>query len=99
MINKVIITGRLTKDPTITETKNGTIVTKIILAIPRDFKNAEGIYETDFIPVTLWGNLAINLSKYCKKGDIIGATCKLQLTNNKLELIGERITFLSNKNI
>jgi single-strand DNA-binding protein len=66
----------------------------ITIAVPRQYKNCEGIYETDFIPARIFGSVAENTCEYCKKGDLIGIKGRLQ-SNDKLELIAEKITFLT----
>lgn len=103
VLNQVIIVGRLTKDPELKTIENGKKVIEAVLAVKRAFKNYEGEYETDFIKCTLWENLAVYLKTYCKKGDLIAVKGRLQIrkienedkTYSVLELIGEKITFLS----
>ena len=51
MLNKIFIMGRLTRDPELRRTQNGTAVTSFTLAVDRDFKNADGTKDTDFIDV------------------------------------------------
>lgn len=104
MLNQIVLVGRLTKDPELIKTENGKSVSSITLAIPRSFKNAEGTYDTDFISCTLWDKIAISTAEYCKKGSILGVRGRLQdklikeKDNNKhfLEVIAEKVTFLSN---
>ena len=106
MMNQALLVGRLTKDVEIKELDNGKKITNITLAIPRNFKNAEGEYETDFVECTLWNNIAENTAEYCKKGDIVGVKGRLQ-TNNyekedgskvfKLDVVAEKVTFLSSR--
>ena len=96
MLNQVIIVGRLVKKPIAEENDNGKTVCNITLAVPRSFKNADGIYETDFIKCTLWNGIAENTVEYCNKGDIIGVKGKLQcLGGNELQVIAEKVSFLS----
>ena len=78
MLNQAVLVGRLTRDPEVIETENGNKVSNISLAIPRNYKNAEGVYETDFIDVTLWNGVAENTAEYCKKGDIVGVKVRIQ---------------------
>lgn len=103
-MNQVILVGRLVENPTVTESENGKKYTFINLAVPRSFKNAEGIYETDFIRCVLWNGVAANTSEYCHMGDVIGIKGRLQNrkyedkdSNTKYitEVIAERVTFLS----
>ena len=104
MVNNVILVGRLTADPEIVETNNSKKVTTIILAVNRNFKNIEGIYETDYIRCILWNSIASNTTEYCHIGDIIGIKGRLQTSkyedeNKKMhyvvDVVAERVTFLS----
>ena len=105
MLNQLVLVGRLTKDIEIKEIGDKKVST-IVIAVPRPFKNQEGVYETDFIPCTLWNSIAENVAEYCKKGDLVGVKGRVQ-TNEiekedgtkeyKLEIVAEKITFLSNK--
>ena len=101
MLNQTVLVGRLVQDPEIKELENGRKVSEITLAIPRSYKNSEGIYETDFIPCIVWNGVAENTAEFCKKGDIIGVRGRLETKkeNDKYitEVIGERVTFLSSK--
>ncbi|CCV64454.1 Single-stranded DNA-binding protein [Alteracholeplasma palmae J233] len=107
MLNQVVLVGRLTKDPEIVKLVDGRKVSEITIAVKRAFKNYDGEYETDFIKCVLWENLAVYLHKYCHKGDLIAVKGRLQIKkiekdnkiNQTLELIGEKISYLSgNKN-
>ena len=100
MLNQVVIVGRLVSKPIVEENENGRKVSEITLAVPRSFKNDEGIYDTDFIKCTLWNGIAENTVEYCNKGDLIGVKGRLEcLGGNELQVIAEKITFLStNKN-
>ena len=96
MLNNVVLVGRLTKDPSLSEGENETKRLNITIAIPRDYKNQDGIYDTDFISCVLWN-----------KGDIIGIKGRLQsssylkddVTYYKTEVVAQRISFLSAKKI
>lgn len=96
MLNQIVIVGRLTSDPKINEVeeRKECIIT---LAVPRSWKNADGIYETDFIPCRLWNGIADNTKEYCKKGDLIGVKGRVQSNDDGIEIIAEKITFLSSK--
>ena len=100
MLNQVVIVGRLVEKPIVEENENGRKISEITLAVPRSYKNAEGIYETDFIKCTLWNGIAENTVEYCNKGDLIGVKGRLQcLGGNELQVIAEKVTFLAtNKN-
>ena len=96
MLNQVIIVGRLVKKPIVEENENGKKICNITLAVPRSFKNADGIYDTDFIKCTLWNIIAENTVEYCEKGDLVGVKGRLQcLSGNELQLVAEKVTFLS----
>ena len=96
MLNQVIIVGRLVKKPIVEENENGRKVATITLAVQRSYKNAEGVYETDFIKCTLWNGIAENTVEYCDKGDLVGVKGRLQcLSDNELQLIAEKVSFLS----
>ena len=100
MLNQVVIVGRLVEKPIVEENENEKKVCDITLAAPRSYKNAEGIYETDFIKCTLWNGIAENTVEYCNKGDLIGVKGRLEcLGGNELQLVAEKVTFLAiNKN-
>ncbi len=106
MINQVVLVGRLTKDLEVIETDSIKKRALVTLAVPRKFKNVDGIYETDFIRVVLWNNAALNAKEYCKSGDLLGIKGRIQVSTYKdsenntrysTEVIAESITFLSSK--
>lgn len=97
MLNQIVLCGRLVSDPQINETENERKVTTITLAVSRSYKNENGEYDTDFIPCILWNAIATNTCEYCKKGDIVGVKGRIQTTENKIEIIAEKVTFLSSK--
>lgn len=72
MYNHVFLIGRTTDKPTISKLENGQTVGHFTLAVNRPYKNAEGNYDTDFIPITLWNAVAVNANAYCNKGSVIG---------------------------
>ena len=71
-MNNVVLVGRLTDNPSVTSTEKGKQVTSVNVAVSRNYKNADGIYETDFIRCILWNEIAANTTEYCKCGDVIG---------------------------
>lgn len=103
MLNQTVIVGRIAKDPELRETENGKKVTNVTLAVPRSFKNAEGIYETDFINCVLWKGIAESTVEYCKKGDLVGVKGRIQTRvyekdeekKYATEVVAEKVTFLS----
>lgn len=79
MLNKIFIMGRLTRDPELRRTQNGTAVAGFALAVDRDFKNADGTKETDFIEVVAWRSSAEFVSKYFAKGRMAVVEGRLQI--------------------
>ena len=106
MLNQLVMVGRLTRDIEVKESENGNKYSDISIAIPRSFKNADGVYDTDFITFRAFDMIAENTSEYCKKGDIIGVKGRLQSSSFEKEdgekefritPIAEKVTFLSSK--
>lgn len=99
MQNLVFAVGRLVSDPEIKEAENNRKVATITVAIPRSYKNSEGIYETDFISVILWNGIAERTFEYCKKGDLVGIKGRMQKSTGDKEMvvIAEKISFLASK--
>ncbi len=79
MLNKIVIMGRLTRDPELRRTQSGTAVTSFTLAVDRDFKSQSGEKETDFIDVVAWRSTAEFVSKYFSKGRMAVAEGRLQI--------------------
>lgn len=77
-MNIVSLVGRLTADPEMKETPTGQTRTTINLAVARDFKNTNGVYETDFINCVLWNGIAAATKDYCHKGDVVGIKGRIQ---------------------
>lgn len=92
MLNQVVIVGRLTETPVLEEER-----AVITIAVPRSFKNEDGEYETDFIPVQLLKGIAQNTCEYCCKGDIIGVKGRIQSNENGIYLLAEKIKLLSSR--
>ena len=106
MLNQLVMVGRLTKDIEVQESENGKKYANLSIAIPRSFKNADGVYDTDFITFKAFDMIAENTSEYCKKGDIIGVKGRLQSSSFdkedgskefRIEPIAEKVTFLSSR--
>ena len=105
MLNQIVLVGRLTRDITVNKSDKGNKVATLSLAIPRSFKNSEGVYDTDFIDCVIFDNIADNTSEYCKKGDIVGIKGRVQsrVVENEdkkeylTEINAEKVTFLSSK--
>lgn len=106
MINQVTLVGRLTKDPELKVTTEGSSVTNVTLAVNRNFRNQKGEIEADFVQCTIWRKNAENLSLYCKKGALIGITGRIQTRSYEAEegkrkfiteVIAESVRFLDTK--
>lgn len=99
MLNQIVLVGRLANIELKEETEEKAYkVANITLSVPRSFKNVDGEYETDFIPLNLIGSVAENTFEYCKKGDVIGVKGRIQkLEGEDLQLVAEKVTFLSSK--
>ena len=80
-MNKVILMGRLTADPELKQTPNGTASCRFTIAINRKFKNAQGGYDADFINCTAWGQTAEFICRYFKKGNMMMAEATLRNNN------------------
>ena len=98
MLNQTVLVGRITMDPQIEKLEEGKNVCNLVIAIPRAYKNDNGEYETDFIPVILWNAIADTTIEYCHKGDIVGIKGRLESVNDRIQIIAEKVTFLSSKN-
>ena len=79
MLNKIILMGRLTRDPELRRTASGTAVTSFSLAVDRDFKSQSGEKETDFIDIVAWRSTAEFVSKYFSKGRMAVVEGRLQI--------------------
>ena len=105
MLNQIVLVGRLTRDISVNKSGKGNKVATISLAIPRSFKNSEGVYDTDFIDCVLFDVVAENTAEYCNKGDIVGVKGRIQSKvieegdkkETVIEIIAEKVTFLSSK--
>lgn len=104
-LNKVMLIGRLVKDPELRFTTNGTATAKFTLAVNRNFKSEKG-EETDFINIVLWRNIAENSSKYLQKGSLAMVEGRLQIRSyddkdgNKkwvTEIVANNVQFLDSK--
>lgn len=107
MLNVTTLTGRLTKDLDLRYTSNAKAVGSGTLAVDRQFKNAQGEKETDFINFVVWGKSAENMANYTRKGSLIGITGRIQTRNYEnqqgqrvyvTEVVAESFTFLESKN-
>lgn len=105
-MNKVIEIGRNVKDIELKQTGSGKSVVEFSIAVKRDYKSANGEYESDFFNCVSYGKTAELISKYVGKGDMIAVDGKLQTRNytNKegrkiyvTEIVVESVEFLQAK--
>ena len=91
-MNRIILLGRLTKDPEVRYTNTGKVVCQFTLAVDRPFANQEGQREADFIPVVIWGKQAENLCKYCGKGSQIAVNGALKIRSYDKDGVKKYVT-------
>lgn len=78
-MNKVVLVGRLTRDPEVRVFSNGNPVANFTLAINRNFKNKDGNIDADFIPVAVYGRQVDVIQKYVTKGSQLGVDGRIQV--------------------
>ncbi|NCA39074.1 single-stranded DNA-binding protein [Streptococcus equi] len=107
MINRVILVGRLTKDPEYRTTPNGIDIANFTLAVNRNFKSKNGEQQADFINVVVFRNQAQNVNNYLSKGSLAGVDGRVQSRSyeNKegqrvfvTEVVADSVQFLEPKN-
>ena len=81
MMNRVVLVGRLTKDPELRYTPNGVPVATFTLAVNRNFSNQKGEREADFINCVIWRKPAENVANFLKKGSLAGVDGRVQTRN------------------
>ncbi len=82
MLNRVVLTGRLTRDPELTYTQSGTPVLRFSIAVDRQFKNREtGRRDADFINCVIWRTSAENFARFTHKGSLVGLDGRLSTSN------------------
>lgn len=106
-MNKVILIGRLTRDPELRTTPNNLSVATFSLAVSRPFSPQNGgTPEADFINCVIWRRQAENLAKYCRKGSQVAVEGRIQSRNYTAqdgskryvtEVMCDNITFLGSK--
>ncbi|HAC0712887.1 TPA_asm: single-stranded DNA-binding protein [Listeria monocytogenes] len=107
MMNRVVLVGRLTKDPELRYTPAGVAVATFTLAVNRPFKNGQGEQEADFIQCVVWRKPAENVANFLKKGSLAGVDGRVQTRNYEgndgkrvyvTEIVAESVQFLEPKN-
>lgn len=106
-LNRVVIVGRLTKDPELRFTPNGVATARFTVAVNRTFTNAKGEKEVDFIQCVAWKKQAENLANFIKKGGLIGVDGRIQTGSYEgqdgkrvytTDVVADSIQFLESKN-
>ena len=106
MINRVVLVGRLTRNPELKRTNQGDAVTSFTIAVNRNYSAKDGQQQADFITCVAWRKMAENVYKYCNKGNLIGVEGKLQnrsYENNQnqkvfvVEVFCDAVRFLESK--
>jgi single-strand DNA-binding protein len=107
MLNRVILIGRLTKDPELRYTPAGVAVAQFTLAVDRPFSKEQGEREADFIPVVTWRQLAETCANYLRKGRLAAVEGRMQVRNYEnnegrrvyvTEVIADNVRFLESPN-
>lgn len=107
MLNRVILIGRLTRDPELRYTPAGVAVTQFTLAVDRPFTSQGGEREADFIPVVTWRQLAETCANYLRKGRLAAVEGRIQIRNYEnnegkrvyvTEIIADNVRFLESAN-
>lgn len=107
MMNRVVLVGRLTKDPELRYTPNGVAVATFTLAVNRTFTNAQGEREADFINIVVWKKAAENAANYLKKGSLAGVDGRVATRNYEgsdgkrvyvTEVVADSVQFLEPRN-
>lgn len=107
MMNRVVLVGRLTKDPDLRYTPNGVPVATFTLAVNRPFSSEGGEREADFINCVVWRKPAENVANFLKKGSLAGVDGRIQTRNYEgqdgkrvyvTEVQAESVQFLEPKN-
>jgi single-strand DNA-binding protein len=107
MLNRVILIGRLTRDPELRYTPAGVAVAQFTLAVDRPFSRDQGEREADFIPVVTWRQLAETCANYLRKGRLAAVEGRIQVRNYEnnegrrvyvTEVIADNVRFLESPN-
>ena len=105
-MNKVILVGRLVRDPEVRYTQTGKSVASFTLAVNRRFARSENQQQADFIPVIVWDKIAEVCEKYLEKGSQILVEGRMQVRSYDAqdgskryitEVLAQEIEFLGNK--
>ena len=88
MLNRIVLIGRLVRDPELRYTSNGTPVSNFTLAVERNYTNREGERDVDFIKIVVWRKLAETCAQHLGKGRLVAVDGSLQIRNRESEKDG-----------
>ncbi|HUW64145.1 MAG TPA: single-stranded DNA-binding protein [Spirochaetia bacterium] len=102
MLNRVILIGRLTRDPELRYTQSGIAVANMTVAVDRNFANRQGEKETDFIRIVVWRKQAETCANFLGKGRLVAVEGSLQIRkwekdgvkHESAEVVADGVTFL-----
>ena len=102
MLNRIVLIGRLVRDPEPRYTSNGVPVTNFTLAVQRNYSNQQGEREVDFINIVTWRKLAEHCAQYLSKGRLVAVEGSLQIRKNESggrtyinpEVVADNVRFL-----
>lgn len=106
-INRVVLVGRLTREPELRYTTNGVAVTTFTLAVDRPYVNQQGDRETDFVPVVTWRRLAETVAHHLSKGRLVAVDGRIQTRSYEdehgqrrriVDVVAESVRFLDRPN-
>lgn len=83
MLNRIVLIGRLTRDPELRYTSNGTPVCNFTLAVERNYSSKNGKKDVDFINIVTWRGLAENCARHLGKGRLVGVDGSLQIKKSE----------------
>jgi len=83
LLNRIVLIGRLTRDPELRYTSNGTPVCNFTLAVERNYTNRDGDRDVDFINIVTWRGLAENCARHLGKGRLVGVDGSLQIRKSE----------------
>lgn len=108
MLNRMQLIGRLTRDPELRYVSNGHPMAQFTVAVDRDFRNAAGEREADFINCVAWRKLAEQVAHYCSRGRLVAVEGRLQVRSYETqeggrrrvtEVVGDRVWFLDSPKV
>ena len=106
MLNRIILIGRLTRDPELRYVPSGQPVASFTLAVDRSFANQQGERQTDFIDIVAWRRLAEQVTQHLNKGRLVAVEGRLQIRSYETqdgqkrkaaEVVADAVRFLDRK--